>query len=371
MDQGINLIGYARTESGIGQSCRLAAGAMDSAGLPFGILNHAANPSRKRDLTWIHKEMRRPIYNTNLFHINADEMIRGWQTGRLSERLFRDKYNIGYWHWELPSFPEDWRTGFQLVDEIWVPSSFVYQAIVSKTDKPVIKMPHAIDVDVDQTITRRHFKLPDHRFLFLMMYDALSYRERKNPKAAITAFKKAFGHDHANVGLVIKVNAANHRNRELHELKRWIDHQDHIYIMPQILDRRHVNALIHVTDALVSLHRSEGFGLPLAEAMYLGKPVIGTNWSGNTDFMNQSNAYPVPYTLTSVGDNYGPYSANQQWAEPDTDHAAACMRELYFNPKQAQSLGQKGLETMKTDYAPEVMGEKIKTRLQTIERGYQ
>ncbi|GJM83642.1 hypothetical protein HMSSN139_61380 [Paenibacillus sp. HMSSN-139] len=144
------------------------------------------------------------------------------------------------------------------------------------------------------------------------MYDVKSYQERKNPEAAINAFKAAFQPDDTNVGLVIKVNCYKSTLNDLEALDVLIANYKNIYLIKETISRNDVNALLGITDCFVSLHRSEGFGLGLAEAMYLGKPVIGTNWSSNTDFMNNKNSCLVDYELIQVGRDQGPYKAYQK-----------------------------------------------------------
>jgi glycosyltransferase involved in cell wall biosynthesis len=121
-------------------------------------------------------------------------------------------------------------------------------------------------------------------------------------------------------------------------------------------------------DCFVSLHRSEGFGLGLAEAMYQGKPVIGTDWSGNTDFMNAENSCPVRYSLERLDQSFGPYSKGQTWAEPDSDHAAWFMRRLVEDDSYRRRIAAAGQETIRSDYSPRAVGRRYLERLALISR---
>nr|WP_245975900.1 glycosyltransferase [Paenibacillus prosopidis] len=195
------------------------------------------------------------------------------------------------------------------------------------------------------------------------MYDTSSFRERKNPEGAILAFRKAFAPDDTSVGLVIKVNNSALRPKDIQVLGDLSSGYGNIHIIDAVLPRNQVNGLIACTDCFISLHRSEGFGLGLAEAMYLGKPVIGTNWSGNTDFMNNTNSCPVNYRLVQVGENYGPYEAYQTWAEPDLDHAADYMMDLVAVPDWRDTIARAGQNTIRSQFSPTIVGEMIKNRL--------
>jgi glycosyltransferase involved in cell wall biosynthesis len=366
LERGVNLIGLARKEIGIGESCRLAAGALEAAGIPFGILNlPGVSAAREMDTTWAHKEMKSAVYRTNIIHLNPDTLRYAYQY--FGRGVFRGRFNIGYWHWELPDLPDDFLQGFKLVQEVWAPSAFVCESIARKSPVPVVRIPHGIAPRPLPGIGRDHFGLPHDRFLFLTMYDTNSYRQRKNPQATIAAFQAAFEKNAPEVGLVLKVNNLQSSPSDLGILKQLTAGHDNIYIIDRTLSRREVDSLLDCTDCFVSLHRSEGFGLGLAEAMYLGKPVIGTNWSGNTDFMSESNSCPVRFTIVRVGRNYGPYKAHQHWAEPDIAHAADYMRRLVADSEWRQSIAANGQHTILTEFSPQAVGEMIRRRL--TERG--
>ncbi|MEK4849591.1 glycosyltransferase family 4 protein [Paenibacillus sp. FSL H7-0756] len=362
---GINLVGYSRAEMGIGESCRIAAKSINAVEIPFGIINFTGtNSARMSDTTWMHKEIEEPEFNLNVFHINAEQMIEIY--AHYGNSIFKDRYNIGFWHWELPDFPDEWKESFNLVDEIWAPSTFVVDSIAMKSPVPVVKIPHSIEVNIADMRDRGYFGLPEQTFLFLSMYDLKSYQERKNPQASIKAFQLAFNSNDESVGLVIKVNSAEEGSKELEELYHLIGSYKNIYLVDKTLSRNDTNALISVIDSYVSLHRSEGFGLGLAEAMFLGKPVIGTNWSSNTDFMSHNNSCLVDYSLKQLNHDHGPYKANQHWADPDVEHASRYMRRLCDDKNFYAEISSKAEEHIKQNYSPKAVGEMIKQRLDYI-----
>ncbi|XEC93768.1 glycosyltransferase family 4 protein [Paenibacillus tarimensis] len=366
LSAGINIIGYANAETGVGQSCRLAARAIQTTGIPFGIVNiTAGNVSRTEDHSWQRHVIPKPIYRTNLFHVNADQIPVVQRL--LGDGLQQGHYNIGCWHWELAEFPDVWQDRFQYVHEVWAPSQFVFEAVSRKAPVPVKLIPHGIEVARADHLNRDSFSLPKQPFLFLSMYDMLSFQERKNPGAAIDAFEKAFDPLDTSVGLVIKVSHSERSPHELAKVKERIRGRANIYLIDKVLDRSEVNGLLAAVDCVVSLHRSEGFGLPLAEAMFLGKPVIGTNWSANTTFMNENNSCAVKYKLVRIGADHGPYRSDQLWAEPDIEHAAYYMRKLVSEPEWRNMISRRGQETIRSRFSPSAAGEMIKRRLKELQ----
>lgn len=367
-DLGINLVGYARSETGMGESCRLAARAIESAGLPFGILSVDLDNLINVDISWAHKEHPVPQYRTNIIHINAPEMplIRD----RFGEGLFRGRLNIGYWHWELPEFPDEYVHGFEILDEVWVPTRFVQGSIAAKSSVPTVVIPHGVYVEeLPDHLDRRWFGLPEGRFLFLCMYDSYSIKARKNPQAVIAAFRKLMSDNRQlRAELVVKINHPT--EAETAALREQLAGIPNVRIIDRVFGRTEAKALIRCADCIVSLHRSEGFGLPLAEAMYLGIPVIGTNWSGNTDFMNANNAGVVNYRLVHVGQDYGPYRAHQVWAEPDIDHATYLMRTMVTDVKWREEIARNGQSTVRGQFSPRETGKRIRERLSELRSGF-
>ncbi|WP_286137019.1 glycosyltransferase [Bacillus sp. 7894-2] len=366
MKKGINLIGYARAEFGLGEACRSAAKAFHAADIPFCIINFPHCPARQTDLTWRHKEVEGPIFKTNLFLINADQLFIHYQNNHLKKRWFMNRHNIGYWHWELPIFPDLWNSSFSIVDEVLAPTAFIRNSISQKTSKPVNIIPHSISLEIPQKINRKYFGLPDNRYLFLAMFDTRSTSARKNPAAAVEAFKLAFDKGDKSVGLVLKVNNGSHTAEELDYLKQSATGYENIYIINRILSRQEVNGLINVSNSYISLHRSEGFGLPIAEAMYLGKPVIVTNWSGNTDFTKPHNSFLVNFTLSKISKDHGPYHADQLWAEPDISHAATLMKTIAGNQQHARRIGVQGKKTIVRKFSPLTVGNMYKEHLKRL-----
>lgn len=359
---GLNIVGYVSSEHGIGESARLCAQAAEVESIPFALVDYQVNnPNRQRDQRWCARLDPTHPHEVNLLHINADQMPAA--RGVLSAALRAANYNIGYWHWELPELPVAWRDAFTGLDEVWVPTTFVQQAVEPLAPVPVVRIPHGIRVPVRPTAARAAFGLPERGLLVLTSYDLRSVVARKNPEAVLAAFRRAFGTQSGPALLVVKVNNPEADPAHLAALRQQLAEFPGAVLLDRILSRQEVYDLQAVCDLYISLHRAEGFGLGLAECMYLGKPVIGTGWSGNSDFMTARNSCPVGYSLVTLDRDHGPYPAGQVWAEPDIDHAAWYLRRLVEDRALAQRLGDAGQQTIRTDYSPERVGQLYRARL--------
>jgi glycosyltransferase involved in cell wall biosynthesis len=280
----------------------------------------------------------------------------------LHPSLHPETYMIGVWHWELPDFPAAWASSASLLREIWAPSAFIAGSVAKSVTIPVVHMPHGVDVSAVTPFSPTTLGVAEGRFVFLFMFDFDSVIERKNPGAAIRAFRRAFPRDEGASLLIKTTGAARHRSA-LADLETMIEGDDNIHLADRVLPRSEVNGLIASCDAVVSLHRSEGFGLILAEAMALGKPVIATGWSGNVDFMSVGNSCLVGYELVPLERNFGPYPAGSHWAEPDVDHAAWLMSRIFRDAEYRAAIGHRASETIRTQFSPEAAGKRYRDRL--------
>lgn len=360
---GINVIGFIKGEIGLGQSCRLLVDSINYSDLNFTIYNYEQLSSmRFNDNTWNEKITNTTPYNINLIHLNPPDLALAYAT--LDNTVWDYKYNIAYWLWELEEFPDDWVKCFYFVDEIWTPSNFASNSIRKKTNLPVHTFLYPINTPIDYRYNRKYFNLPENKFLFLCMYDSNSTMERKNPIGAIEAFKRAFNQDTSSVGLVIKVN--NPQKDDIEKIRDLLIGYENIYIIPKIMTKIEVNSLIKTCDVFVSLHRAEGFGLPLAEAMLLGTPAIATNWSANTEFMNNENACMVDYKLITLKKDYVMYKKGNRWAEPDINQAAMYMKKLYEDETFYKEISIKAQNYIKNNLNLEVASKKIQNRVNQI-----
>jgi glycosyltransferase involved in cell wall biosynthesis len=278
---------------------------------------------------------------------NAPElkrMVYMYPRAQLSTR-----YRIGYWAYELESLPPDWRSTAGAVHEIWAPSQFVADAIRRSidVDLPVTVMPYPTEDFLHIEGDRARFDLSPTAFVVLVMFDLRSTRARKNPDAAVEAYLQAFPEPDGRAMLVCKVTRPDQAPAEFAKLKSRIGARQDIRLMTERLEDEGVWRLIASADVILSLHRSEGYGLVLAEAMKLRRCVVATGWSGNMDFMDAGNSVPIPFRRVQVKDPQKQYvSPGQSWAEADVAAAADALRRLEADPTARRRLGERARETL-------------------------
>lgn len=365
---GLNLIGYARGEFGVAEILRNYAAVLQYAQLPFTVKNFeigvASRQQDKRLEAFLSDALPQAI---NLFCINADQMPVVHQ--HLGDVAFDGRYNIGCWFWELERFPQRWFGAFDLVDEIWVLSDFVRAAVAACTDKPVRVMPLALQMPQQPRPPRSAVGLAEDEFIVLASFDFNSWVTRKNPLAAIAAFRAAFPAGRRDVRLVLKTINGQRLPQALRQVSEAIDGDARIELRDGFLDREGMWALQGCCDVYLSLHRSEGFGLGMAECMALGKPVVATAYSGNMQFMDSSTSCLVPFDRVPVGEGEYPDWRGQHWAEPDVAAAAAHLRRLAEEPAYAQQLGHAARLSLQQRLGPAASAAAITARLKEIRHG--
>jgi len=364
-DPGVNLVGYAHAEFGMGEHVRMSAAAFAESNVRYGVVNfHIGVPSRQRAQLNHGARIASNVYKANLFHINADQMLTAFC--HLGRDFFSNRYNIGYWLWELARFPDEWVPVLGLVDEIWAPSRFIQQAFSERTDLPVEYMPLCVQLPLLKGYRRGNYGLPEDSYLYLFTFDFFSFIERKNPFAVIDAFKRAFPDIAAKVGLVIKVMNGDTRHPRWQDMRDMIADDPRVFIFNKTMERDEVLGLVDACDCFVSLHRSEGFGFGPAEAMYLGKPVVVTNYSGNTDFTLADNSCLVDYRLVPVIEGQYVFARDQVWAEPDVEHAVWYMRKLASAKSYGTELGKKAAAFIRENHNPSKIGSLYLKRLREL-----
>ncbi len=362
--EGVNLFGYLKAQMGLGQGARLMAHAVLESGIPHSLINVSiGNPASHNEKEFEAMLSKASVYNTNIVHINPEQtpLLRV----AYPRRTWDKRYNIAVWLWELEEFPSEWHSEFAYFDEIWTPSTFTSNSIKNSTSLPVVTVPYGLRAEADTRFDRDYFRLPKDRFLFLSMYDVNSTMERKNPMGAIDAFCAAFPPDSMDVGLVIKINNATPEN--IAQLKTYIGNRKNIFVISQLFSKVEVQSLIKACDVFVSLHRSEGFGLVMAEAMVLGVPSIATNWSANTDFMKPDTSCLVDFKFIDVKDSYYQQRQGLRWADPNIEHAAQYMQRLYNDRPYYENIAQNGQAFIKGDYSIERSAQKIFARLRELD----
>jgi glycosyltransferase involved in cell wall biosynthesis len=293
--------------------------------------------------------------------VNADQLPDF--VGQVGEDYFQGP-RIGVWAWETNSIPERWATAYQLVDEIWVYSRYVAENIGAHAPVPVFPLPPPVQPPSEPTQPQR-LDVPEDRFLFLFVFDYLSTIERKNPVGLIEAFKRAFAPEDGALLLIKTMNAPLLPLAEEEVL--WAAHgRRDIHLIDRSLSRLQRDSLMAACDCYVSLHRAEGFGLTMAEAMAIGKPVIATGYSGNVDFMNAENSYLVDYEIGLVGPDCLIYPADGEWAYPSIEHAAELMRRVRAEPEQARQIGERARADIARLLSPAATGAAMRARLEAL-----
>jgi len=363
---GANLIGYAYGEFGMGEHVRMVARALNTTNTPFCIIDQEVGMHGSGDDSVRQWVTGTPLYNANIFHINADVFPPLYF--KFGDSFFSGRRNIGYWAWELSKCPPEFDVALNMVDEVWAISGFVADSFKSRSPVPVFTMPLAVTVPAldASRFTKAYYGLPEDEFVFFFTFDAASYLDRKNPMAVVRAFNLAFPLGNENVHLLLKTMNIEVAGSLWNALLKQIDNDPRITIMSKRLTREEVLGLNLACDAFVSLHRSEGFGRCVAEAMAYGKPVIVTNYSGTRDFAMDGTACVVDYNLVPVPEGNYPFWKDQVWAEPNIEYAAALMKKLVHDEIYRAEVAIAGQKYVLDNFNESVIGERYAKRISVI-----
>jgi glycosyltransferase involved in cell wall biosynthesis len=360
---GVNVIGFFRAEFGHGEAGRRILAGIERAGIPHATI--AVKTPHHREKHPYTARGDRPVYPTNVVCLNPEHMLEFAQQGAAG--LFADRYTVGVWCWEASRFPDSFRPAFDLVDEVWVASEYVAEIIREETRKPVAIFPMPVEVRSPPELSRAELGLPSDRFVFLFAFDFFSTLERKNPFGLVEAFSRAFRPDEGPV-LVIKTINGDKQPGELWRLRETAREREDIRIVDEYVSAEQMRGLVASCDCFVSLHRSEGFGLSIAEAMLFEKPVIATGYSGNLTFMDEENSYLVGFGLTPVPPGMANYPPGALWADPDLDDAATAMRRVVERPGEARERAARGRETLLSRHTLDTTARFMAERLGAIDR---
>jgi glycosyltransferase involved in cell wall biosynthesis/SAM-dependent methyltransferase len=372
---GVNVVGYLRGGLGLGQAARLYVEALSAAGVPVRTttvdvpLREIAGPDgrsaqiKTTDFADLNVDGELPF---NLVCVNAPELPRLHE--QLGEDFFADRYTIGVWAWEVDAVPRSWDPAFALVDEIWVYSHYVQEILSRASPVPVVRVPLPI-VAPRPVGDPGALDLPESvasgSFTFLFLFDFYSTLQRKNPAGLIEAFTRAF-EPGEGPQLVLKSHNGDFKPDRFAALQALTADRPDIHLVDRYLKTEDMAALMRRADCYVSLHRAEGFGLTLGETMALGKPVIATGFSANLDFMTPENSYLVRHDEVDVGPDGENYPATGTWAEPDLDHAAQLMREVWERPDDARARGARAQREIGESFSLEAVGEVARLRLRRL-----
>jgi glycosyltransferase involved in cell wall biosynthesis len=362
---GVNFIGFARGDLGLGQAMRSMAYAVKTAVIPFVLrkftVRLVSRQSNDELDSFYSEDCKYPI---NIICVNPDMLNRLPLWVEWSE--WTKKYNIGYWFWELENFPTSWKYGTHIVDEIWVATDYIAEAM-RKSGKKVVKIPFPLEFEPPpESMNKEYFGINPDKFTFLFSFDFLSAIERKNPQGLIMAFRHAFPSWDDSARLILKTMNSYSNPAAFKRIEEMIDGDSRIELREDYLSQNEIRGLIRSADCYISLHRAEGLGLGLAEAMYLGTPTIATGYSGNLEFMNDANSILIPYQLTQI--NKGEYlnGEAQYWAEPDIRVAAQRIKEISSNRPLQARIAKNAQNTILQEHSYQVVGRCIEKSLKNI-----
>jgi glycosyltransferase involved in cell wall biosynthesis/peptidoglycan/xylan/chitin deacetylase (PgdA/CDA1 family)/2-polyprenyl-3-methyl-5-hydroxy-6-metoxy-1,4-benzoquinol methylase len=369
--RGVNLAAYFSADSGVAQVGRGAAHALVKSGFPFVRVPLDQHYTETVVARRVHNPEGAP-YPVTLLHANASEASAVVATLPLAAG--RTGVRIGYWFWELAHFPLGYASAFALFDEIWAASSFSRAAFEAISPVPVRLVPPCVPAPrwVAPQAARAELGLDDERFYFFFAFDARSVPERKNPRAAIEALGRYLARGERprrDVGLLLKLQEAE-RQPELVDALRKAASGLPVTFLDGATDREGVERMLAASDAVLSLHRSEGLGLLPIEAMQLGKPVIATGYGGVCDFLDEESGFPVRYRLVPLGRDHGPYPQGAVWAEPDLDHAVEQMMRVVAGALPVERRVRVARARVEERYGVEAAGRRYGDALAAIFDGF-
>lgn len=358
---GVNLVGFLEVESGLGEFARRLGRALDSTGIPIAAIPYRGTHGRREhplDLVVAEEA----CFDVNLLSLSADDLVRF--AAVVGPTFFANRYSIGVWFWETTVFRSEDRAATRYLDELWVASDYVRRAIAPEVDIPVRVVPMPVEPLRESVLPRSELGLPE-AFTFLFIFDFWS-GERKNPGGVVAAFRRAFDAGDGPILVLKSIHGRDWKPQQLEELTLLANGREDIVIRDGYVSSSERDSYLAACDCYVSLHRSEGLGLTMAEAMALGKPVIATGYSGNLEFMNDANSYLVPCDLVEVPPSWWASAPGAVWAEPDVDAAARLMRRVWEDAGESRALGERARDELLERFSPLRTAAFVKGRLDDV-----
>lgn len=339
----VEIVGYLSMPVGIGESARLCAGALSEAGRAISLSDVSTHPDEKSFAGWVSSHLSTEPPGGRIWHLNPPMLPRAILKKGLAN--FTRAFNIGYFAWELEVVPAEWRNGLRYMNAVFVPSEFTRRTIAPLTKAPVIVVPHPVTEKAASEGMREKFGIGKDAFLVSFIFSAGSSINRKNPQAVIEAFR-LFAAECPSAFLLMKASGNIDKDEALRELIASVAGDTRIRIVTDKLSNADINGLIRSSDAYLSLHRSEGFGLTVAEAIMHRTPVISTAWSGTEDFCDPENSWLVASPLIPVVDTHPEFAGlpGAVWADPSPEIAAAHLRDIFRAPERAREKAEKARE---------------------------
>ena len=355
--QQVVLVGHPFAPFGMGEQGAAALESCLAAGLDARMMDVFGHwPRRDPDLVNLVAPREAEALNEapRIFHLNGDEAGEAIDTFADRGGDFAAQVNAISPAWELDVYPEAYKAGVERFDAAFAISRFVEQALKATLDMPVFWTGQSVERRIGPAPPRRYFGIRESAYAFYTSFDPKSYSARKNPEAVIETFRRLCAkRPWDDIVLVLKTPPLTKTDAD-----RIADlvADPRIHVLSEHFPRAAMTGLMAACDAYVSLHRSEGFGRPPGEAMWLGKACIATAWSGNMDYMTPDGAFGVDYTLTPVAKGDYPHSEGRSWAEPDLDHALARMMFVLDHPQDAATVRRRGMLHVRTHFSNRAVG---------------
>jgi glycosyltransferase involved in cell wall biosynthesis len=367
----VNYISACLDSSGYAEAARNNIGALAEAGVDVHV-NPVSFENFKSDLGMLGKKVQALVRRDS----NAPIQIVH-TTPNIFHKFYRgDKYNIAYTTWETTNLPKDWVENINLMDEVWVPCKHNVETFRnSGVTKPILVVPHTFNIPMmeSEKLDMALQNVDKDDFVF---YSIFQWTARKNPVDMLKAYLTEFTQGD-KVCLILKTYLINPNDQNEKEALRkqvievkeklYLDQYPKIVLVTSLLSKPQVFQLHRTGNCYLSFHRNEGFGIPIAEAMMVGNPVIATDYGGTKDFVSESNAYPIPYQETPVyGMPWNTYKGNQVWADINIMEARKAMRRAYTNREEARQKGLAGRSLISESYSWPAIAALMKSRLETI-----
>ncbi|MGX7709246.1 glycosyltransferase [Methylobacterium sp. Gmos1] len=373
IEPGVAVIGPLHKTSGLGQATRLSYEVLEKCESvkPTGLAFDLDNPAPVGFTTSLNLDPYKSRREINIIHLNAESVPLLYAFGQ--NDIVDESYNIGYFFWELNMIPKCHYLSLELLDEIWVSSEYNREIYARYTDKPVINVGMAVeDMPSLQKMSKSALGFRDTDTVFLTTFDSFSFIERKNPMGVLEAFRAAFPLGSEPVRLVLKTQNRG-RVYDPYQIDLWrridriVSNDQRIVVINETYHYKDLLALKQACDCYVSLHRAEGWGFGMIEAMQLGKPVIATAYSGNMDFCIADTTYLVDYDLIGVREaEYIFVERGSQWAHPSITHAAERMREVVSDRVAAEKKGEAAAKYIKANFSVSAIASRYAARLEEI-----
>jgi glycosyltransferase involved in cell wall biosynthesis len=365
--RGTLFIGYVQAGLGLGESLRGLLSAVRTTRAAFAVYPFQRGVEDRLICDFMPERYdTRHRYDIKVIEVATDQMPA---VRTIDPRILSGGYNVLRTYWELAAAPEAWRSLLTGIQEIWAPNAFVADAFRPIFDGPIVVMPPCVEPAAGALPDRAALGLDPGVHYFLFTFDYYSHPARKNPAAVLEAFRAAFPAGTERVGLILKSTGSADHYPELRRTFLAAAAADpRIRIIDETWSRAAVLGLLRACDCYVSLHRSEGFGLGMAEALYFERAVIGTGYSGNAEFLTEATGFPVSYTLRPVQDGEYFWSDGQVWAEPDLASAVQAFQAVVRQPEVARQRAGAGARLIRERYSRRAVGTAVKTRLEQIRR---